>query len=325
MLPPVPMSGSAGAAVAVPSPPIPPSPQELLDHGHVCRSPVPRHRAAHLPPPAASRPHPHPAPSLSLLPPLPPRNYWTSVISVVPPSLAVMLLTRNHLLRRGTTSAAAAAAAGAGPEPHALRRFHSFTGGVSGVNIKYTPKNTILYPAICTIAGIVAGLFGLGEFGRGRGRVGSGVGGWVGVGGGGQGGASSSRSLCRRISHDFRGYPLVCASFHIVLSNRAFKMCLQIVFSYCDINASPCLPMFSPPPFPHSGGGVVKAPLMLELGVLPEVATATSTTMWVNSPHTRPLVTFSRVSRTLTTPRHQYLCIHVHACMLLSLAFGPLL
>ncbi|GBF99864.1 hypothetical protein Rsub_12504 [Raphidocelis subcapitata] len=87
--------------------------------------------------------------------------YWAVVLSVVPPAFATTLLCRRHLLRHDAAA---------------------------GDNLKYTPRNTLLYPAVCSLAGVVAGLFGL-------------------------------------------------------------------------------------------GGGVVKAPLMLELGVLPDVAAATSTTM----------------------------------------------
>jgi hypothetical protein len=78
-------------------------------------------------------------------PPPPSPQYWAVVLSVVPPALAVTLLSRRATLR----------------------------GGAAGDNIKYTPRNTLLYPAACSAAGVVAGLFGLGAApGAGWGRLG---------------------------------------------------------------------------------------------------------------------------------------------------------
>jgi hypothetical protein len=71
-----------------------------------------------------------------------------------------MLLTRRHLLRR------AAQVASSGSRVLS-RQFQSFTGGVGGVNIKYNPKNTLTYPAVCTLAGVIAGMFGLGGWDTG--------------------------------------------------------------------------------------------------------------------------------------------------------------
>lgn len=78
--------------------------------------------------------------------------YWAIVLSVVPPSICVTLVTRRYILRRGASS---------------------------GDNIRYTRRNTILYPIVCSSAGVVAGLFGLGERGLG---VAMGCVGWGSVG-----------------------------------------------------------------------------------------------------------------------------------------------
>jgi hypothetical protein len=89
------------------------------------------------------------------------RRYWVVVLLVVPPSLLVMLLARRHLLMR-----AAAARIGElsppSPRAAAAAQERPSAGDPTGVNIEYTPGNTLLYPAICTLAGMAAGLFGLG-------------------------------------------------------------------------------------------------------------------------------------------------------------------
>ena len=96
-------------------------------------------------------------------------QYWLVVLSVVPVCGGVMLAVRRQLLQKGRLKAAAGLLCGGG-------------------NVKWSPRNTVLYPCICSLAGVFAGLFGV-------------------------------------------------------------------------------------------GGGIIKAPLMLELGVCPEVAAATSATM----------------------------------------------
>ncbi len=67
-------------------------------------------------------------------------RYWLVVLSVVPPALGVTLLARRWELRPGARA---------------------------GDNIHYTRRNTLIYPAVCSLAGVVAGLFGLGEWRRG--------------------------------------------------------------------------------------------------------------------------------------------------------------
>jgi hypothetical protein len=70
-------------------------------------------------------------------------QYWLVVLSVVPVCVGVMLAVRQHLLHKGRLKAAAGVLCGGG-------------------NVKWSPRNTVLYPCICSLAGVFAGLFGVG-------------------------------------------------------------------------------------------------------------------------------------------------------------------
>jgi uncharacterized membrane protein YfcA len=70
-------------------------------------------------------------------------RYWLVVGSVVPLCLAVTLVVRHQLLRKAS-----------------IRDQAGLDNGPQ--ELKWTAVNTILYPAICSIAGLVAGLFGVG-------------------------------------------------------------------------------------------------------------------------------------------------------------------
>ena len=105
------------------------------------------------------------------------RRYWLIVASAVPPAIAATLLARRHLLRRAAepTSGGGPAflsnsASGSGRAPPIGRapRFQSFTGGVGGADIKCNATNTLTYPTVCTLAGVIAGMFGLGARRRRR-------------------------------------------------------------------------------------------------------------------------------------------------------------
>jgi uncharacterized membrane protein YfcA len=83
-------------------------------------------------------------------------TYWAAVLSVVPPAVLITLLARGWLL-----AATAVEDAEAAVEP---QRQQQQQLGV----IHWTPTNSLVYPLLCSAAGIFAGLFGVGGalFGR---------------------------------------------------------------------------------------------------------------------------------------------------------------
>lgn len=91
-------------------------------------------------------------------------RHWLVVLSVVPPCLLVTLVVRQWLLAKtAVEEAAAAAVVSATPAPGAvsaaaLTQQRSKSAGV----IHWTPRNSIAYPLICSLAGVFAGLFGVG-------------------------------------------------------------------------------------------------------------------------------------------------------------------
>lgn len=78
-------------------------------------------------------------------------RYWAAVLSVVPPAALTTLLVRQWLLAKTAVEAAAAAAAGPAAAPR-----------LGGGTIHWTPTNSVLYPLCCSMAGVAAGLFGVG-------------------------------------------------------------------------------------------------------------------------------------------------------------------
>jgi hypothetical protein len=121
-------------------------------------------------------------------------QYWAVVLSVVPPAAIVVLLVRQWLLAKTAVKEAAAATAAADaavaaaaaypgeqlcpqyeavspPPRHAAdSRSSSYGGAAVGSNsssgvvyggIHWTPYNSLLYPLLCSTAGVVAGLFGV--------------------------------------------------------------------------------------------------------------------------------------------------------------------
>jgi hypothetical protein len=88
-------------------------------------------------------------------------RYWAVVLSVVPPCVLVTLAVRQWLLARSAVeTAAAAAAAGNGPGQTGAQQQQQqqYKAG----NIHWTPRNSITYPLVCSLAGVFAGLFGVG-------------------------------------------------------------------------------------------------------------------------------------------------------------------
>jgi hypothetical protein len=123
-------------------------------------------------------------------------QYWAVVLSVVPPAAIVVLLVRQWLLAKTAVKEAAAATAAADaavaaaaaypggqqcpqyeavspPPRHSVAdsRRSSYGGGAVGSSnssssvgfggIHWTPYNSLLYPMLCSSAGVVAGLFGV--------------------------------------------------------------------------------------------------------------------------------------------------------------------
>jgi hypothetical protein len=87
-------------------------------------------------------------------------RYWLVVLSVVLPCCATTLVVRQWLLAKSAVEEAAAVAVGsASPAPaQQQQRQHSKSAGM----IHWTPRNSITYPIICSMAGVFAGLFGVG-------------------------------------------------------------------------------------------------------------------------------------------------------------------
>lgn len=70
-------------------------------------------------------------------------KYWLVVLGVVPVAVGCMLVTRRTLLHKIAVKKAAG---------HARETS----------NVNWTPNTTVVYPMICTLAGVIAGLFGVG-------------------------------------------------------------------------------------------------------------------------------------------------------------------
>ena len=75
--------------------------------------------------------------------PCPSLAYWLRATAMAPVTLLALLAVRAFLLRKS----AAQRAAGYAP--------------LEG-DVEWTPRSTLLYPALCTFAGLAAGTFGVG-------------------------------------------------------------------------------------------------------------------------------------------------------------------
>ena len=89
-------------------------------------------------------------------------RYWAVVLSVVPPCLLVTLTVRQWLLARTTVEAAASAAVGSVSPCATAQAAAAVLQRQAGGMIHWTAQNSITYPLICSLAGVFAGLFGVG-------------------------------------------------------------------------------------------------------------------------------------------------------------------
>jgi len=93
-------------------------------------------------------------------------RYWAVVLSVIPPCVCVTLLVRQWLLARTAVEAAAVSAAGAASRAPAAEAAALTAAAAArhkkSSTIHWTPRNSITYPLVCSLAGIFAGLFGVG-------------------------------------------------------------------------------------------------------------------------------------------------------------------
>lgn len=71
-------------------------------------------------------------------------SYWLSATSIIPVTIPILIITRKYLLKRSAVHAAR------GLPLEDLDDVH------------WTNKSTLLYPTICTFAGVFAGMFGVG-------------------------------------------------------------------------------------------------------------------------------------------------------------------
>ena len=71
-------------------------------------------------------------------------QYWAVVLSVIPPVLGITLAVREFLVRRN----------------RALQADSSYKG-YDG-EVEWNERSTIVYPAVCSLAGLIAGMFGVG-------------------------------------------------------------------------------------------------------------------------------------------------------------------
>lgn len=122
---------------------------------HLSFRPTLASRHSHPPPhptsltsPLAAAP-PHPAgvvvsDTLRAGLPCPSLPFWVAALSMVPVTLVVLALVRAHLIRAYRQRTAAPGYLPAEGE------------------VAWTPRTTLVYPALCTFAGLVAGVFGVG-------------------------------------------------------------------------------------------------------------------------------------------------------------------
>ncbi len=111
------------------------------------------------------------------------------------------------------------------------------------LQVAWTPRNTVLYPAACSIAGLVAGMFGVG------------------------GGIVKVRTQM---------FPLKLNMPHVMHMRHVYLPAGTNSSSSCPVCVS-----FGPrhDDQAQAGAPLPQGPLMLEMGVLPDVAAATSATM----------------------------------------------
>lgn len=91
-------------------------------------------------------------------------RYWAAVASVVPPCALVTLCVRQWLLARTAVEEQAAAAAAATTHYSDASAEQGFPvpGPSKSGFIHWTRLNSLTYPLVCSLAGVFAGLFGVG-------------------------------------------------------------------------------------------------------------------------------------------------------------------
>lgn len=95
--------------------------------------------------------------------------YWLVACSIVLPAGLVTLLVRRWLLAKTAVKTEAAALAVPGSAAAAAARAGAADGvaaaaaadGLVVDSVHWTPRNSLLYPLMCSAAGVVAGLFGV--------------------------------------------------------------------------------------------------------------------------------------------------------------------
>ena len=75
--------------------------------------------------------------------PCPSLSYWLRAAAMVPVTLLVLLAVRRHLLAKGAAQRAAG--------------YEAIEG-----DVEWDARTTLLYPLICSFAGVAAGVFGVG-------------------------------------------------------------------------------------------------------------------------------------------------------------------
>lgn len=71
-------------------------------------------------------------------------QYWLVVLSIMPPVLAITAAVREMLVRRNR-------------QLLADEDYQGYDG-----EVQWDERTTIIYPAICSLAGLIAGMFGVG-------------------------------------------------------------------------------------------------------------------------------------------------------------------
>jgi hypothetical protein len=103
--------------------------------------------------------------------PCPSANYWLAAASMAPITLAVLAGVRHQLLSKheGQQQACQGARSCQGGSPSSLSESESekqpspgCAGAADAGEVVWTAESTVVYPALCTFVGVIAGMFGVG-------------------------------------------------------------------------------------------------------------------------------------------------------------------
>lgn len=116
------------------------------------------------------------------------------------------------------------------------------------LQVAWTPRNTVLYPAICSIAGLVAGMFGVG------------------------GGIVKVRTQMVSLKLNM---------LHVMHDMKHMRHVYLLAGTSSSSSSCPVGVSFGPKhdDRAQAAAPLPQGPLMLEMGMLPDVAAATSATM----------------------------------------------